>query len=648
VIGRAVRVRIAATAGLLAAVFAVLIGRAAQLTLIEGPELRRLAVRQHRARVPLPPKRGLIVDRFGEPLAMTRESAAVYVRPTELRAGPETLNAVAHLLGLPPKVVTAKASAAAPFVWLDRNVPLDRWALVEELGIAGIGSESARQRVYPYGPVAGQVLGFVSIDGQGLEGVERKFDADLRGEAVALDVERDARGRRMVLDGEVRPLPRVGARVELTLDAELQRVAEDELARAVREFGAEAGTLILLDPHTGEVLVMATVPRFDPNAFAAATPQHWRNRAITDAYEPGSTFKAILAAAALDAGVVAPTELVDCERGRYPVGRRVIHDHHPQGTLTFTQVIVKSSNIGSAKVAERLGRERLGAAIARFGFGRPTGIDLPGEVAGLVRPVERWGRIHLVTNAFGQGISVTPLQLVRAFAAIANGGLLMRPYLVRRVVAEDGTERYRGEPHVVGRVIPRAVAATVTEILRGVVESGTGTAARIEGVAVAGKTGTAQKVDPRTRRYSARARVSSFVGYLPAEDPRFVMLVVIDTPTRATYGGVVAAPVFRHVGEYALDRRGVRPWTEPAVPGEPPRPDRLQPVLMGLDEPGIDPQRGIPDFTGLGMREALRTAHNAGLAVRIEGSGYVVAQDPPPGAGPLIADVSLQFGSAVH
>ena len=626
---RGVRTRITATAGLFAGVFAILAGRVVELTVIDGPTLGDKAARQHTQRVSNLAQRGEIVDRQGEPLALTRESVAVYVRPKALGSPPAPLADMARLLDQPPAVVARKVAGTAPFVWLDRQVPLDRWGEIERLGLTGVGSEPARQRIYPHGPVAGQVLGFIGIDGQGLEGVERSLDAELRGEVEALDVERDARGRRFVVEDGWRPLPRVGSRIELTIDAALQEFAETELEAVVAEFGATAASAVVLVPYSGEVLAMATVPRFDPNRFGEAPAAARRNRAITDSYEPGSTFKVILAAEALEAGVVAPEDRIFCEDGRYQVGKREIHDSHPHGVLSFADVIAQSSNIGSAKIAEKLGRDRFGAGLERFGFGRNTGVDLPGEVPGLLAPSSAWRRINLVTTAFGQGISVTPLQLARAFGAIANGGLLMRPYVVRRVVEEDGSIRYTGRRHVERRVIAEPTALQVTEILRRVVESGTGKLAQVEGIAVAGKTGTAQKVDSKTRRYHPRDRMSSFVGYLPAENPELVILVVVDSPKKkSTYGGVVAAPVFRRIAEFALERRGTRA----PVPYRAAPPSRLlQPVSIGLELPAAH-DGAVPSFIGLGLRDALVRAQQGGWQVRVEGSGYVTAQDPPPGA----------------
>lgn len=642
--GRAARFRILTTAVVLVCVLVGLSLRAMQLTVLDASGLQRRATRQHQTEVRLPPARGAILDRGGEMLAITRESAAVYVRPAQLAPDPGALARVAGLLDVPADVMLTKAMSREPFVYLNRRVSLDRWSAVEEMQVSGIGSEPSRMRYYPYGALAGQVLGFTGVDGQGLEGIERQLDAVLRGEVDALDVERDARGRKIAVDGRWRPLPRVGAQIELTIDAALQHVAERELASAVREFEADAGVAVVMAPDTGEILAMANVPLLDPNAPSDTPVAARKNRIITDFYEPGSTFKVFLAAAALDQGVTRPDEKIFCENGNYPVGKRVIHDSHPHGTLTFAQVIQQSSNIGCAKIAERLGTERYAQAIAQFGFGKPTNVELPGESPGMVRPASRWGRIHLVTTAFGQGIAVTPLQLTRAFAAIANGGLLLRPRLIRRISDENGEPQFVSEPHVEQRVMAEATARTLTDILVGTVETGTGKAARMPGFAVAGKTGTAQKVEAGGR-YSKRGRMSSFIGYVPAERPRLVILVTLDTPRKATYGGVVAAPTFRRIAEYALDRMGVRGAPLPAdESADVQLAADLSPAEVADDAPVI---AGMPSFIGLSMRDALVQAQRLGWHVQVEGSGYVIGQDPPPGAAPQGDRLALKFNSPV-
>ncbi len=632
--------RLAATAGVFFMLFVIALARAFQLCVLEGSSLRELASRQHLQRVALPPERGPIVDRHGDLLALTVESAAVYVRPRALEPNRDIVPVLSRTLGLSDGSVAEKVKSPKSFVWLLRGATPEKAEAVEGLAVPGVGSESTRRRLYPRGNLAGQVIGFAGVDSQGLEGVELSYDRDLRGTLESLSVERDARGRRMLTEGFWQPLPRQGARVELTIDASLQQVAQTQLEAAVAARHAAAGVALVMDPSTGELLALASVPTFDPNQIAASRPDQWRNRAISDTYEPGSTFKGVLAAAALDAGVVHPDDRIFCENGHYAVGHRVVHDHEPYGWLTFADVIKHSSNIGAGKVGERLGAERFSQAIKAFGFSELTRIDLPGEVGGLVRPVQKWGRINVVTAGFGQGISVTPLQLLRAYGAIANGGKLMRPYVVRRIIAPDGTVLRENKPEVVSQPVSPQTAAVVTQLLQGVVEGGTGTQARIDGISVAGKTGTAQKVEHG--RYSARDRMSSFVGFVPADAPRFVILVVIDSPRTATYGGIVAAPVFRQIAEYGLDRLGLRvaSMSMPAVDADPAK-------VRLVNWTAADGARGMPSFIGLSMRQALIQAAHAGWDVQVQGSGYVVAQDPPPGAQRATSKrLELQFGSA--
>jgi len=571
---------------------------------------------------------------------LTVESANVYLRPAKLDGRRDPIPTLAVTLDLPVSWVAQRAQLRDPFVYLVRNVSVEQAEAVEALDLPGVGSEPNHRRIYPRGAVAGQVLGLVGVDSQGLEGVELAYDRDLRGSGESVSMSRDARGRGILTEGSWRPVPRQGARVELTIDAGLQQVAEAELAVAVAAHKAKDGLAIVMQPATGEVLAMAVVPSFDPNQPAAANAEQRRNRAITDSYEPGSTFKGILAAAALENGVVGAEDRIYCENGRYAIGRRSIHDHDPYGWLTFADVIKHSSNIGTGKVGERLGAERWGSAIRAFGFGVPTGIDLPGEVAGIVRPVASWSRLDVFTTSFGQGIAVTPIQLLAAYAALANGGQLMRPYVVRRIIAADGSIVREGSPHVVGQPVSAATAATVTRLLQGVVDGGTGSQAGIDGMAVAGKTGTAQKVDGKTGRYSARDRVSSFIGFVPAAAPRFVILVVIDSPQAVTSGGLVAAPVFRRIAEYYIERLGLRVTSAPA---QGPESDPLGPQLASWTL--ATGESGMPSFVGLSMREALVQAVRAGWEVRTFGSGFVVAQDPPAGVAAAAGEVlTLQFG----
>ncbi|GIW45511.1 MAG: penicillin-binding protein [Candidatus Binatia bacterium] len=602
--------------------------RASYLALWQGEFLERRALQQHLQRVAAPTERGPIVDRNGQLLALTLAAGDVYLRPRQF--DPRFAPLLARLLDVSVEMVRQRAASSSPFVWLKRNVPGDKADQLAVLGIPGVGVQPTRRRDYPLGTTAGQVLGSVGVDMQGLTGVEAAYDRFLRYEPGAEAVERDGRGQRLRRGGAYRdPFPG-GARVELTLDADLQRATEASLREAVERSRALQGLAIVLDPQTGEVLALAHYPFFDPRERGEAASEKARIRAITDVFEPGSTFKAFVIAAGLQHGVIRSDERLYCEGGRYRVGNRVVRDHEAYGWLSVADVIRHSSNICTAKIGERLGAERLYQALRDFGLHDITGIDLPGEHAFGLRPWEKWARIHLVTTSFGQGVAITPIQLVAAYAALANGGKLLRPHIVRRVVAPDGTVLLERRPEVVASPISPAVAAAVSTLLEGVVNSGTGTRARVEGIRVAGKTGTAQKVEPGTGRYSPRDRIASFIGYLPAEAPRFVILVVIDTPRTATYGGLVAAPVFHEIGEFTADRFGLRMAAAPPLP--PPAMASSAPSLQQVSWAGEEALLGMPSFLGLSLREAIRQARRAGWDVAVEGWGYVVDQDPPPGA----------------
>lgn len=637
--GRAARRRIGLTLAAFGVVFAVLAARATHLALFEGERLQRRATSQHTRTMALEPRRGRIVDRSGKALGLTRESVDVFVHPQQVVADDRDLARLAEELDLPVDVVISKARSDASFVWLRRQLPPARWARIVDLQIKGVGRNQTRTRVYPQGALAGQVVGFTDVDGLGVEGVERRFEEQLRGEVATVVVDRDANRRDSLASIEgAAPLTRVGAQVELTIDADIQHLAETELEAAVQRFAAKAGTAIVLDPRSGEVLAMANVPRFNPNDYRSSVAEQRRNRAVTDLYEPGSTFKAILAAAALSHGAVAPDEVIDCEGGALRIGRRTIHDHHRYHLLTFADVIANSSNIGCAKVGQRLGADRLHAAISDFGFGKRTGIELPVEAPGMVRSRGSWAPIDVATASFGQGVAVTPLQLVAAISGIANRGEMMRPFIVRRVVDSSGRVIEERSPSLARRVVAPGVASTVAEMLVRVVENGTGGRARVPGFAVAGKTGTSQKIDPSRRGYHPKDRIASFVGYLPAHDPALAILVVVDTPTReSNYGGVVAAPVFQRIAEYALGKVGVFPNADPVRERPAPPleaewiPAAYSPMDSGLGD-SVSRVEGTPSFLGMAMRPALLRAQQLGWRVQVEGSGYVVAQSPAPGA----------------
>ena len=610
-------------------------GRAFQLQMLQGDRLMRLGQRQHLKEWIVLPKRGAVIDRAGEPLALSLESQSVYARPHRIQNVDNVSRKLATVLNLRVAEVKQKLTAAKPFVWIKRQITAPEAEKIQVLNIDGIGMFYEPTRHYPQGQLAGQVIGFVGRDSEGLEGLELKYNDYIRGEAGSSVTERDALGRRVLIQGvEGLQIP-PGSDIHLTLDTAIQHIAEKELEASILKYRAKAGVAIIVDPFTGEVLALANYPSFDPNLYNKQSADQRRNRAVADSYEPGSTFKTILAAAALEEDVVGKEDLFYCEMGKYPYAGKIIHDTHPYGWLSFSKILQVSSNIGFTKVAEKLKKDRYFKYIEKFGFGRSTGIDVPGEVPGLLRKAESWSAIDLATHAFGQGISATPMQMVMAYAAIANGGFLMRPYVTQRVVSPQGEVVLENQPHVVRRVVSEKTAKQLASMLSQVTtEGGTGAMANIEGFEVAGKTGTAQKADPVHGGYSNK-RVGSFVGFVPANNPRLVALVLIDEPEGSVYGGVVAAPVFRNIAQGALRRMMVAPQKTEALPvaaniaqGELPL-RRIVKLSSESAVAGNDTQ--VPDFIGLSMREALEKAQLSKIKVKLQGNGYVVKQLPAAG-----------------
>lgn len=538
--------------------FGVVLFRLATLQVLQAAELTVKADRQHQKTVSLEGVRGTIVDRHGKMLAMNLEVPSVFGVPTALDSPAKTARSLSPVLHVRADELERKLRQDRGFVWLARKLDPEQGRRLERMPMEGIGIVLEGRRFYPKGPLLSHVLGFAGMDGEGLEGIERRYESHLHGEKRVTVLQRDALGRTVFpkkMSNEQSPAP--GHQLVLTIDEVIQYIVEKELEEAVARAEAKSGTMIVLDPSTGALLASAVSPRFDPNAVSALRPDRWRNRALTDAYEPGSTMKAVLAAAAIEERVMKPDTLVFGEQGRMAIGNTMIHDHEKLGWLSFAQVIQKSSNVGAAKAGMALGEQRFYRYIQSFGFGERTEIDLPGEAAGLLKHPREWGGRTLASISMGQEIGVTPMQMVSAVAAIANGGVLMRPYVVSEIRDAQGQTLKEVQPHVKRRVISPETARTVTTILEGVVTDGTGGKAAIAGFRVAGKTGTAQKIDSRTGRYSASQFVSSFVGYVPANNPRLAMIVVIDEPQGESWGGTVAAPVFNRVGEQVLNYLGV-------------------------------------------------------------------------------------------
>jgi cell division protein FtsI (penicillin-binding protein 3) len=537
---------------LMLAGFGIILFRLVTLQVLQAAELTARADRQHQKSVTLEGARGTVIDRHGKVLAMNVEVPSIFGVPTSLDNPANAARFLSPVLHIRREEIEKKLRQEKHFVWLARKIEPEQGHRLEQLSIDGIGMVMEGRRFYPKGPLLAHVLGFVGMDGIGLEGLERRYETQLHGEKRMTILQRDALGRTVFPKGLREQVPAAGHALTLTIDEVIQYIAEKELEQAVDHSRAKSGTIIVLEPQSGAILAMAVSPRFDPNAVAALTADRWRNRALTDTYEPGSTMKVVVAAAALEERVMMPGSMLFGENGRMTVASTTIHDHEKLGWMTFAEMIQKSSNIGAAKTGMLLGESRLYRYLQAFGFGQRTDVDLPGEVAGLLKSPREWGRRSIASISMGQEVGVTPLQMVSAVAAIANDGVLMKPYVVSGMRDQKGQLVKETFPHVKRRVVSPVTARTLTTILEGVVTSGTGTKAAIPGFRVAGKTGTAQKVDPRTGAYSSALSVGSFVGFVPADSPRLAMIVVIDEPQGEAWGGVVAAPVFRRVGEQVL------------------------------------------------------------------------------------------------
>jgi len=563
----------------------------------------------------------------------------VYINPHEIEDKGLAAQQLGKALRMSKRSMRAKLKSSKRFLWVKRQVTPQESLRVRGLGLKGVHFTKEHKRYYPNGRLAGQLLGFTGLDPRGLEGLELRYDGAILGEGGYLFTERDASGKGLGgAVGEVAGAAR-GGTVELTLDKSIQFLAERELAAAVKKFKAKAGSVVVLDPETGRILAMASQPDFDPNRFSKYSQANFRNRAMTDAYEPGSTLKPFIFAGALAAGAIHTGEKIDCERGSYRVGGKVIHDHHPHGVLPVEEIIKVSSNIGAAKIGKRLEREKLYQVLRGFGFGQKTGINLPGEVKGVLRSPDRWFEIDLAAISFGQGVTITPLQLAVAVSVLANDGVLMRPYLVERVLDGNDEVLEQRRPKVLRRVVSTEVARYTREVMAMVTETGgTGTLGRVAGYRVAGKTGTAEKVDPVTGGYSVDKRVGSFVGMVPAEDPRLVILVVIDEPQTKTYGGLVAAPAFARIARQTLAQLHIPP-TE-AIAAVDRRPIKPQPEAVALlaslsQQKPLRRETGemqMPTFLGMSYRQVLQTMERSGLNLSLRGSGRVIDQMPAPGA----------------
>ena len=640
------RRRLMVAVGVLACWVLAIEVRLVVLQVWQHDELTLRAERQQSETQKTPGKRGEIVDRHGRLLAYSVDADTIYAVPTDIA---DPIKAAAALCGAFDECdkkdrdqlverLTRKRRNGSPtsFQYVRRRATPIEAKRIAALEMKGIGFMKESKRFYPNRELAAHLLGYVGTDNAGLHGLEATYDKSVRGREGTMLVQTDARGHAFSrLD---RP-PTTGGSLELTIDEQLQFIVERELKAGVEAARADGGTAVAMDPHTGEILAMASWPTFNPNQYAGTSVSALRNRAVQDLYEPGSTFKIVTASAALQEGVIKPDDLVDTQGGviKFP-GRKPITDMgHNYGTLTFANVIVKSSNVGAIKVGLMVGPERMGLYIRRFGFGKPSSPDFPSESPGIVWNPSKLNDSALASVSMGYQVGVTPLQMAAAASVIANGGTLYEPHVVRATV--KGGVRTPVPAKAVRRAILPETAATLTTIMESVVTEGTAKGARLVNYTVAGKTGTADKLV--NGRYSPSQQNVSFIGFVPSRNPLMTVIVMIDSPRiGGDTGGAIAAPIFKHIADASLRMMGVTPTINPQPPvlvarrSDSPVTTAAAPIAPAVVTmpSGMSDGGGLPDLRGLSAREALRELARLGLTARMEGAGVVVDQNPAPGS----------------
>lgn len=632
--------------GGLAAVYVLVVLRAFHIQILGVRGIRERGAKQYCVKIPLVPKRGAILDRTGNELAVSIATKSIFVQPAKLKSPDSAADLLARRISRPASDLRRRFSSEKSFLWVKRQMPASAAEeIVKEIretqGTKGRGDEDGigiveePKRFYPNRELASSLLGFTDLDSAGIEGVELSLDKYLRGERAFLMCERDARGHIIVPSSTPVEVNSRGSSVSLTIDRNVQHVAESELKEAVAKYNARGGIALVMRPKTGEILAMASLPNYNPNTPGTAVPEARKNHALTDTFEPGSTFKVFTLASALEMGSVKTTERIFCENGSYRYAGRVLHDAHGHGWLTVPEVLKYSSNIGASKISERMDPERFYDTIRAFGFGTKTGIELTGEIGGILPPRGGFKGIRRATVSFGQGISVTPIQMASAMSAVVNGGKVMRPYIVREILDPEGKVVYRGEPKELRRVLSPKTSEQMREMMGLVVqEDGTGTQARIKGFLVGGKTGTAQKVEVGTGKYSPNKRVSSFIGFLPLQDPELMILVVIDEPKGKVYGGVVAAPAFNQIAVKTAYYLGIPP-TEPIARAvarrEKEAPGGAGVALTRVSTSPAESAMVMPDLRGLSMGRVVDVMGRYSVKLRLDGTGVARLQTPAPG-----------------
>jgi len=548
--------------GLIFSLFFITISaQAVYLQVFCGSRLSRQAAHQYEKSLKTFGKRGIVYDTNMVEMAVSIDMTSIAAHPLQIADKQTAAKNLAKTLKMDREMLQRKLSSKKKFVWIKRHVTPKETRAAQDLKITGLDFIPEHKRFYPNTTLAAQLLGFTDIDDNGIEGLEFYYDNYLKGATGNFTVLKDALGRRFDAADPMHS-KHSGNNIILTIDRSIQYITEKTLEETVTKFAAKSGMAIVMVPKTGALLALAHYPLFNPNAFTDFKRELWRNRSITDPFEPGSTMKIFSAAAAIESGSSAPNSIFFCENGAYQIGKDVVHDTHSYGWLSLQQIIKLSSNIGAIKLSEVTGPESLYKTLRKFGFGTKTGIECPGESIGSLAPYKRWAKIDTGTIAFGQGISVSALQLITAAAAIANDGVLMKPYVVQAITDPNGRLIESFGPQKARRVISPATAETINRIMRTVIAAGgTGVKAALEGYTVCGKTGTAQKIDEKGQ-YGKEKYTASFLGFAPAERPAVAVLVVIDEPTKEHYGGIVAAPAFRKIVHKALNNLNIPPNKE--------------------------------------------------------------------------------------
>lgn len=624
-------IRIIFIGGFFAVFYMIVLARAYQLQILGNSQLNQLVNSQYTSKVLIQPKRGTILDRNGEPLAMDILTASVGVHPHRVTDKQKAQLLLTKYTGVPEKIVAQKLQSKKKFEWIERRIPLKQGDALSELEQDGIQIVHEYRRYYPNKSLAGQLLGAVGYDAKALGGIESDYDDLLKSESQKTSVEKDARGRLVSIrkEGED-PFD-----LMLTIDKTIQHIAEEALTENAIRHRVKNGSAVVMDVHSGEILALANYPPFNPNRYWSYPQEHWKNRAVTDLFEPGSVFKTFLIAAALESGKVKPEDKFFCENGSYRVGNKVIQDHgKTYGWLTTAEILQVSSNIGVTKIAQKIGKKTFYETIKNFGFGELTGIGLKGEAQGVVRDYKSWQEIELSNIAFGQGISTTGLQMITAYGAIGNGGVPVRPQVVKKILHHKNEEKFSPETGKTRQALSQKTANALKNMLHKVTQpGGTAPQAHLPHYLAAGKTGTAQKVDPQKRAYSEKDYLSSFIGFAPLHDPKVVVAVIYDTPTQGShYGGTVAGPVFKKV---ALDTL--------AYLGEiPPKKNETQLAKIPLPPPekmarengkkAVPFETGMmPDLEGTSLRELLKLTQRHDIKLKVRGSGFVQNQSPKAG-----------------